>query len=341
MNFSSAEALRKAVLPQAKAEHKALRLLYMGSPDFAVPPFKALLQEGYRLIACATQPDRPVGRKQKLTPTPLKQAAAEAGLPVYSWTSLKKQEAREELRSLKPDLIITAAYGLILPPEILALPLYGCLNLHPSKLPLYRGASPVQAAILAGEKETAASLMRMAEGLDSGPLIASVNFPLGRLTAAEAEARLAELSAELLVKVLPSFLSGEIQELPQDEARAVYCGKLSRTDGALDFSRSAAELDAQIRALQPWPGTFAYYRGEKHKILEAEILPEDQASQPGEILRADKELWLATGQGLLKILRLQLPSGKILPAADCAHNFQQNEFFVSGNSPQALKGDHS
>lgn len=325
LSFDSPGTLERAafkVYPDKK-------IIFMGTPDFACPALEALLESGWQICAVVCNPDRPVGRKQILTSPPVKELAERYALPVFQWERLKdRQDILETLSGLKADLIITAAYGLLLPREILELPPFGCINIHPSLLPLHRGAAPVTASLLAGDRETGVSIFKMGEGLDDGPVLARSYFPLSeRMTQDILSEKLARQSAALLLRLLPLWFDGEIEGEVQDESRASYIHKLSRNDGALDFSRSAEELERQIRAFFPWPGSFAWQDGKRYKFLEAEV-GESRKGQPGEIEKEGRELWICCKKGSLRPLRWQIPSGKTVDVSEMAHNFKAGERFT-------------
>ena len=247
------------------------RIVFMGSPEFAIPSMEAL-HEKFGLVAVVTQPDRPAGRGRNLAPCAVKKRALELGLPVFQPVSLKKLSAVNELAQFKPDLIVVAAFGQILPKMMLELPGKGCINVHASLLPRWRGASPIQAAIAAGDVETGVTIMLMNEGLDTGPILAQRGVPIRPGTnAEELSQQLAFLGAQTLVEVLPSFLSGMLAPLPQDGTNQTYAPMLKKSEGELDFSLSALELDRKVRAFYPWPGTFFMLDGKRVKVLEAHV----------------------------------------------------------------------
>ncbi len=284
------------------------RIVFMGSPDFAVPTLRALA-EHYPVVGVVTQPDRPAGRGKKLTPPPVKVVAQELGLPVMQPRRLKAPEAFEQLQAWAPDLIVVAAYGQILRPNVLALPRFGCINVHASLLPRWRGASPIQHAILAGDKETGITIMLMDEGLDTGPILSQRAIPITpEDTAATLSVRLANLGAELLLDTLPDYLSGALQPRPQPEDGVTYAPLLKKEDGRLDGNQPAEVLARQVRAFYPWPGTFLEWRGAPLKVHQAEAVA---APSPGPGVRL---VWqgfpaLGTAEGIL-VLRQVQPAGK-------------------------------
>ncbi len=296
-----------------------MRLVFMGTPEFAIPALEKLISEGYRPVAVYSQPDRPAGRGRNLVAPPVKQAALNHGLPVVQPVSLKDPAELERLTSLKPDLIVVAAFGQLLPRPVLDLPPFGCLNLHPSLLPRHRGASPIPAAILAGDEETGVSLMLLDEGLDTGPILAQRGIPIEPEDTAETlEAKLAKLGAELLVEVLPRWLAREITPQPQDEAKATYAPPLSKQDGEINWERSALELWRRVRAFYPWPGCYTWLRGKRLKVLEARPLPGGEGLKPGTVLAlpGDAPVGVVTGEGILGLRRVQLEGKKPLSAEE-------------------------
>ena len=296
-----------------------MRLVFMGTPEFAIPALEKLISDGYRPVAVYSQPDRPAGRGRNLVAPPVKQAALNHGLPVVQPVSLKDPAELERLTSLKPDLIVVAAFGQLLPRPVLDLPPFGCLNLHPSLLPRHRGASPIPAAILAGDEETGVSLMLLDEGLDTGPVLAQRGIPIEPEDTAETlEAKLAKLGAELLVEVLPHWLAREITPQPQDETKATYAPPLSRQDGELDWKQPALELWRRVRAFYPWPGCYTWFRGKRLKVLEARPLPGGEGLKPGTVLalHVDTPVGVVTGEGILGLRLVQLEGKKPLSAEE-------------------------
>ncbi len=279
----------------------------MGSPEFAVPVLRALAKE-YNVVGVVTQPDKAAGRGRKLKAPPVKQAALELGLPVMQPRRLRKPEAFAQLAEWKPDLIVVAAYGQILRPNVLELPRYGCVNVHASLLPRWRGASPIQHAILNGDSETGITIMLMDEGMDTGPILSQRAIPiLPDETAGELSKRLSELGAQLLLETLPKYLSGEITPQPQDDSQATYAPLLKKEDGRLDFSRSAEELARQVRAFNPWPAAFTEWRGQPFKILRAHAA--DGEAPAGKRLVHEKKPAFGTASGILVLDEVQ-PAGK-------------------------------
>ena len=284
------------------------RVVFMGSPQFAVPTLEALARH-FNVVGVVTQPDKPAGRGNVLTPPPVKRKAQELGLPVFQPARLSRPEAIEQLRDWQPDLIVVAAYGQILKPQVLQLPPYGCLNVHASLLPRWRGAAPVAYAIWHGDKETGVTIMLMDEGLDTGPILSQRKEPIHPDdTAATLGERLAHLGATLLVETIPLYLAGEIRPQPQDEGKATYAPRLKREDGLLDFTRPAEELARQVRAFDPWPGTFTWWKGKRLKVLKARAVDLDSPG-PGVPLVVEGHPAVGTGRGVL-LLEWVRPEGR-------------------------------
>jgi methionyl-tRNA formyltransferase len=305
----------------------ATRIIFMGTPDFAVPALSALitaslppLKEGvggdreYEVVTVVTQPDRPSGRGKQLTPSPVKVVAQSAGLNVLQPETLKDEATVAELAALRPDLIVVAAFGQILRKNVLALPPYGCINIHASLLPRWRGAAPVAAAIRAGDTETGITLMLMDEGLDTGPMIARRAIPiLPHHTGGTLTAKLAELGAALLLETLPAWLAGETKPQPQDNNLATLAPRLKKEEGAINWTQSASEIERQVRAFDPWPGTFTQGPRGQFKILAVEVAPDISASpsqaEPGTVFKHNGDVYVTTGQGSIRLVTVQ-PAGK-------------------------------
>jgi methionyl-tRNA formyltransferase len=291
------------------------RIVYMGTPDFAVPGLAALDQE-YQVVGVVTQPDRPAGRGRKLVASPVKSEALALKLPIFQPQTLRTPEALAQLASWRPDLIVVVAFGQILKPPVLDLPTFGCLNVHASLLPAYRGAAPIAAALLAGETYSGVTIMRMDEGMDTGPTLTQARLDIAAQdTTATLGARLADLGAQTLIEMLPDWLAGRIQPQEQDEAMASYCRPLVKTDGLLDWAESADALDRRIRATDPWPGAYTTWLGQRLKILSARPLLDWQGqAQPGQVVNAGAGLGVAAGRGALELLAVQLAGKKPMAA---------------------------
>lgn len=291
---------------------KDVRILFMGTPDFAVPCLEALIADGYTVVAAVTQPDRPVGRKQVMTPPPVKEAALRHGIPVLQPEKIKAPEALEEVLSLRPDLIVTAAYGQILPKQLLEAPGFGCINVHASLLPKYRGGAPIHKAIIAGEKESGVTIMYMVEALDAGDMLSKVTVPIEeRDTAGTLFDKLSAEGAKLLVKTLPGLLAGEIVPEPQDHEQATFAPTIKRSEEKVDWTKTAEEVYNQVRGLNPWPVAFTTYQGKNWKIWWVEKhSATSQGAEPGTIIAREQDgLVIACGSGAVKLTELQ-PEGK-------------------------------
>ena len=296
-------------------ERRALRTVFMGTPAVALPVLAALLDAGHEVAAVYTQPDRPAGRGQRKGAPPVSRYASERGLPVFQPKSLRSPEVQGELASLAPNVVLVAAYGLFLPDGILDMPPLGCLNVHPSLLPRYRGPSPVAEAILNGEVATGVTIMKVDSGMDTGPIIAQRESPIGDLETAEVlTARLFEMGAELLVDVLPQWAAGEIQGRPQDESQASVTRRFKKEDGLIDWTADTDRIARLVRACQPWPGTYTRWRGKLLKIVEASAVAGQGPlnSSPGEVVAmGDRGLGVTTARGVLKLHRLQLEGRQV------------------------------
>jgi methionyl-tRNA formyltransferase len=291
-----------------------LRIVYAGTPDFAVPALQALIDSPHEVVAVYTQPDRPAGRGRKLTPSPVKRLALEHGIPVEQPERLKPPEVQARLRDYAPDMMVVAAYGLILPRAVLEIPTHGCLNIHASLLPRWRGAAPIQRAILAGDAETGVTLMQMAPGLDTGDMLLKAATPVGRQdNAQDLHDRLARQGAQLLLRCLEDLQAGRLNPEPQDEALATYAEKLSKAEAELDWFLSAAVLDRQVRAFNPWPVAFTHIDGETLRIWAAEPVASAVTATPGTVVAEGPQgIDVATGDGMLRLTRIQFPGGKPL-----------------------------
>jgi len=294
-----------------------LRIVFAGTPDFSVPPLRALIAAGHQLVGVYTQPDRPAGRGRKLTPSPVKAEALSAGIPVYQPASLKDADAQRELAALRPDLMVVVAYGLLLPQSVLDIPRLGCINIHASLLPRWRGAAPIQRAILAGDSETGVGIMRMEAGLDTGPVYLEKRIPIEPGdTGGSLHDKLAKLGAETLMAALPGIADGSLQPLPQDDARTCYARKLDKAEAEIDWTRPAAEIARQVHAFNPWPVAQTRFEDAILRIWNASPA-KGEAGSPGMVMSAARHgIDVATGDGLLRITRLQMPGKKPLSAAD-------------------------
>ena len=295
-----------------------MKIIFMGTPDFAVGTLEALITGGYEIALVVTQPDKPQGRKMELTPPPVKVCALQHGLEIYQPTRVREQSSMEYLKKYEPDMIVVAAFGQILPKELLELPKYGCINVHASLLPNYRGSAPIQWSILNGDAETGVTIMRMDTGIDTGDMIAKRTVPIEEEdTGGSLFDKLAEVGAKLLVDTIPSIVDGTATYTKQDEACATKVGMIQKSQGVIDFHRSAQEINCQIRALNPWPSAYTKLHGKTLKIWKAKVVAADGNYKPGSIARITKdELCIATGEGLLSVLEVQLEGKKRMATAD-------------------------
>jgi methionyl-tRNA formyltransferase len=284
----------------------------MGTPDFAVSSLEALLEAGYHVIGVVTQPDRPVGRKQVLTPPPVKEAALRHGLTVLQPEKIKQEEALEQVLALSPDIIVTAAYGQILPKRLLEAPRFGCINVHASLLPKYRGGAPIHKSIVEGEKESGVTIMYMVEALDAGDMLSKVVVPIEeRDTVGTLHDKLASAGSALLIDTLPRLLAGELTAVAQDHTEATFAPNIKRADERIDWTRTAEQIYNQVRGLNPWPVSFTHYEGKVWKVWWVEKQSTSASDkEPGTIIaRQEDGLVIACGSGAVKITELQ-PEGK-------------------------------
>jgi len=300
-----------------------MNIVFMGTPAFAVPSLEALIAEGYNVVGVVTQPDRPQGRKKVLTPTPVKEAALRHGLPVLQPHRMRTPEAVEELAALRPDLIVTAAYGQILPKAVLDLPKYGCLNVHGSLLPAYRGGAPIQRSIINGEKETGVTLMYMAEGLDTGDMIEKIVVPIeDEDNSGTMFEKLSLAGAKLLMEQLPLILNGTAKRVPQNDEKASYASNLSREDERIDWTASSLDIFNRVRGLVPFSGAFTLWNDEVFKIWSvAKPTMTGSASAtgvvPGTILELSEQgIEVKTGDGSVWLTRVQPAGKKAMEAAE-------------------------
>ena len=292
-----------------------MRIVFMGTPDFAVPSLQALIDAGHDVCAVYTQPDKPQGRKQILTAPPVKTLALEHDIPVFQPNTLKNEDEQARLRELAPEVIIVVAYGKLLPKAVLDIPPHGCINVHGSLLPRWRGAAPIQWAVIAGDEMAGVTTMQMAEGLDTGDMLLTYETKVGeKETAGELFDRLAQSGAELLTQTLVKL--DEITPRPQDDAQSCYAHMLDKQMAVIDWSKSAHEIDCLIRGLNPWPIALTTLSGERLKVFAAEKAAGN--GEPGTVLEADpqKGLTVACGEGALKLIEIQLVGGKRMKATD-------------------------
>ena len=313
-----------------KVDRRDLKIIFMGTPEFAGTNLKALIDGGFHVILALCQPDKPVGRKHILTAPPVKVLAQENGIEVYQPDTLRTDEALEKLSSYNADLIVTAAYGKILPKAVLDLPKYGCINCHGSLLPARRGSAPVQRAVLEGDKVTGITFMKMDVGMDTGDIIEKIEVAIDPNEHTEALMnRLAIASAEKLPSIIDAWVAGELTSVKQDDSLATSCPPIRPEEGEFSWDQDAVDIHNRVRALSAWPGAFVMSGENKLKVLDSEVL-EDEAvvpdelkeALPGTVVKAKGEnLIVKCGKGFLKIKELQVPGGKRLQSRDCAHNF--------------------
>lgn len=312
-----------------------LRIVFAGTPEFAAQSLAALLETEHDILGVYTQPDRPAGRGRKLTPSPVKALALEHQLPVFQPLSLRTPEAQAELAALQPDLMIVVAYGLLLPQAVLDIPRLGCLNVHASLLPRWRGAAPIQRALLAGDHETGITLMQMDVGLDTGAMLYKTHLQIAEdETSGQLHDRLAQLGAQTLVTGLEHLVAGKLTPEAQDDTLACYAHKLSKEEGLIDWTLSAQTLARQVRGLNPWPVCYTQMAEATLRIWEAEPSQLSHTSAaPGTLIALDKQgLHVQTGSGVLCIRHLQLPGAKAQPLAallNGKHPFQVGMRFES------------
>ena len=302
-----------------------LKTVFMGTPEFAVGTLQGLIDAGVDLVGVYTQPDRPKGRGKKLAPPPVKELALQYDIPVFQPQRLRNPEAVAELQQLAPDLIVVVAYGQILPQSVLDIPKYGCINVHASLLPKYRGAAPINKAIVDGETVTGITTMLMDAGLDTGDMLVKKSLEIGPdETAGELHDRLAVLGRETMEETLQQVLDGTLPPEKQNDDESTYAPMMKKEDGLIDWSLSAQEIHDRVRGLAPWPGAFTMLAGDVLKISHTEVI--EGAGVPGTVLVADRNgVDVACGDGVVRIGALQLPGKKMLPAADFLRGYQLAE----------------
>ena len=295
------------------------KIIFMGTPDFSVPILRALLENGYDVIGVVTQPDRPVGRKKILTPPPVKVEAEKHNIPVFQPEKIKEEESYKEILSLNPDLIVTAAFGQILPKEILEAPPFGCINVHASLLPELRGGAPMHYAIIQGKDKTGISIMYMAEQLDAGDILTQVEVPIFETdTVGTLHDRLSEAGAKLLIETLPKLLKGELEPIPQDHEKATYAYTIKREQEKIDWNKSGEEIFNHVRGMNPWPVAYTLFNGTVLKIWKVEKKAGSKKETPGKIIAVEKDSFtVATGnETAIKIVELQPAGKKRMKASD-------------------------
>lgn len=298
------------------------KLIFMGTPEFGAIILERLAKSKFKPILVVTASDKPVGRKRTLTPPPVKIIAERYEIPVFQTEKILDLEF--EIKKLKPDLIVVGSYRQILPEEILKIPKYGCLNIHPSLLPRYRGPSPIQSAILSGDEKTGVTIIQMTEKLDAGPILIQRELEIKNQKFQELHNELAELGAELLIEILPKLLTGKITPQPQNGTKATYTKIFTKEDGKIDWRKPAKEIERQIRALNPEPGVFTTYKNKILKILEVDFLSNETDKKVGEVfLTKDKKMAVQCGQNCLILLKLQLEGKKPVLAEDFLRGYPE------------------
>ncbi len=294
-----------------------MRIVFFGTPDFAATALEALVASEHHVVGAVCQPDKPAGRGQHLAAPPVKSAALRAGVPVAQPVSVRKGDILDILGEWDPEIAVVAAYGKILPPALLALPRHGCINIHASLLPRYRGAAPIQWAIARGEAETGITLMQMDEGMDTGDILLQRTTPIAATdTGGSLHDRLAKLGAEAMLEALDAIATGTATRQPQNDAEATYAPMIRKEDGHIDWQRPAVEIERLVRAFDPWPSTFTFVGERRLRIVRARVDATASTASPGTVLDARERLAIATGAGLLLLEEVQLEGRKRLSAAE-------------------------
>jgi methionyl-tRNA formyltransferase len=298
-----------------------MRIVFMGTPEFSVPALEYLVKSEYRVVGVYTQPDRPTGRGRSLEQSPVKRMALEYGLEVFQPVKLRNPEEVQRLAALKPDLILVAAFGKILPQSVLDMPPFGCLNIHPSLLPKYRGATPIPSAILGGDKDTGVTIMLMDTGMDTGSIVSQIIVGIEPQDTTESLGdRLAKAGVRLLAEALPLWFERSLKPQPQDESKATYTAPITKEDGIINWQMTAEEISRRVRAFYPWPGCYTWWQGKLLKILEAIALHKEQNLSPGKVVALapgqSAVVGVETGDGILGLIRVQLEGKRALTAAE-------------------------
>ena len=305
-----------------------MRVVFMGTPDFAVPSLQILLDHGYEVCAVYTQPDKPKGRGHKLQPPPVKELALQHQIPVFQPATLRKEEVQAEIRSWNPDVIVVVAYGKLLPKAVLDAPKLGCVNVHGSLLPQYRGAAPIQWTVLNGDKVAGVTTMFMAEGMDTGDMLLKAETPVGEEeTSGQLFDRLKDLGADLLLETLQGLEAGTLTSVPQDEAQATRAPMLSKELSQVDWTKSAQQVHDLIRGLNPWPSAVSYLDGRKLKLHASRV--REGSGEPGNPFVQDDALWVYCGQGALELTEIQTENGKRMDGKSylLGHPLQEGSHF--------------
>ena len=309
-----------------------MKIVYMGTPDFAVAPLEALIQAGHQVTAVVTQPDKQRGRGKEVQMTPVKECALKHGIPVFQPVKIKEKEAVDRLREYPADIFVIAAFGQLLSEEILKMPPFGCVNIHASLLPAYRGAAPIQWVILNGEKETGVTIMQMEKGLDTGDMLLKKAIPIEpKETGESLHDKLMEVGAELIVEALPLIESGKIIPEKQEDSKSSYASRLNKEMGHIDWNRDAEQLERLVRGLNSWPSAYTSYQGKTLKIWEADVIGEQSGKLPGEITQVGKDFVdVACGKDILRIYSLQLEGKKRMAVKDFLLGYEIKQGMMLG-----------
>lgn len=295
-----------------------MKIVYMGTPDFAVAPLEAIIKAGHEVVAVVTQPDKQKGRGKEVQMPPVKECALRYGIPVLQPVKMKEPEAVAKLKEYPADIFVVAAFGQLLTEEILTMPKYGCVNIHASLLPAYRGAAPIQWAVINGEEKSGVTIMQMEKGLDTGDMLLKKEIVLDEKETGESlHDKLMEVGAELIVEALPLIEAGTITAVKQDDSLSTYAAKLTKSMGLIDFTKDAESIERLIRGLNSWPSAYTSMKGKTLKIWEADVVEAVRSGEPGEVIATDKESFtVATGNGALRIKTLQLEGKKKMAVKD-------------------------
>ncbi len=312
----------------SKDMSKALNIIFAGTPDFAASALQACIESKHHVCAVFTQPDRPAGRGRKINFGPVKQLAVDADVSVFQPQHLDSEQ-QKQIKALHADVMLVSAYGLLLPPEVLSIPKYGCINIHASLLPKWRGAAPIQRSIIAGDKKTGISIMQMEQGLDTGPILQQFECEISAMdTGASLHDRLASISASEIIEVLENVQAGKLKEHAQDESQASYANKITKLEANIDWQQSVEEIDRKIRAFNSWPVAYTYFGQQRLRIWQAEVCATESDMQPGTILNSKQNIEVATGNGVIRLISIQLSGGNVISAQDFlnAHNINARSF---------------
>lgn len=310
-----------------------MKIVYMGTPDFAVAPLEAIIKAGHQVMAVVTQPDKQKGRGKEVQMTPVKTCAVQHGIPVFQPVKIREPEAVNKLKEYEADIFVIAAFGQILSEEILTMPPLGCVNIHASLLPAYRGAAPIQWAVINGEKESGVTIMRMEKGIDTGGMYAKKAVPIThKETGASLHDKLMQAGAELIVEVLPKIASGELVPIEQDDSKATHVGRLDKSMGKIDWGKDADVIERLIRGLNSWPSAYTTCKGKTLKIWEADVVAWQGSSVPGTIETVRKDsVDVACGSGILRVYSLQLEGKKRMAVKDFLLGYTLEPGMVLGN----------